>query len=62
MYLENSEDLEKLQKCATRIIMENDEKNYEDALQKIGIDSLTLSAMAPWDLIDSWGGTKCPDF
>ena len=37
---ENSQDLERVQKCATRIIMGNEYKNYEDALEKIGIDSL----------------------
>ena len=37
---ENSEDLERVQKCAARIIMGNEYKNYEDALQKISLDTL----------------------
>ena len=37
---ENSQDLERVQKAAVRIIMGKDYKNYEDALDKIGLDSL----------------------
>ena len=37
---ENSDDLERVQKAATRIILGNEFKNYEDALTKVNLDSL----------------------
>ena len=37
---ENSDDLERVQKEATRIILGNEFKNYEDALTKVNLDSL----------------------
>ena len=30
------------------------------SLSKLNTFDLTLSAIAPWDLIDSWGGQKVP--
>ena len=39
---ENSDDLERVQKCAVRIILGENFKNYEEGLIKSDLDSLKI--------------------
>ena len=40
--VENSQDLERVQKTALKIILQDDYINYEDSLDKLGLDSLSV--------------------
>ena len=40
--IEEQEDLERVQKCAVRLIVRDQEKSYEDSLKDLGLESLAI--------------------
>ena len=40
--VEEIQDLERVQKCAVRVILGNEEKSHEDSLKELGLDLLSI--------------------